>query len=88
MINFITTCISDPSKMMCRGYVNPEGIFDRKWEEKFDNVKKHPTGLYLLMEKYGVNVMIYSSGLYDVIQAKDEEEIHKVADEIEKFVEG
>ncbi len=88
MIEFITNCVSDPSKMMCRGKVNPEGIFDRKWDENFDNVRKHPTGLYLLMEKHGVSIMIYSSGLYDVIQATNEEEIHKVSREIEKFMEG
>ncbi len=88
MINFITTCISNPSKLMCRGQVNPKGIFELNWEENFDNVKKHPTGFYLLMEKHGVNVMIYSSGLYDVIQAENEDEIHKIAKEIEDFVEG
>lgn len=79
-------CLTDPSYRSAQGSLGIDDAFSIPWEEYFDNVKKHPSGLFLMIRHEELGMVIHPNGNYTVTKAEDDKEIYHFMDKVDNII--
>lgn len=82
----IYDCVANPEYRSAQGNLGVNNAFELNWNKYFDKIKKHPSGLFLMINAKECGILIHNNGNYTITKAENDDIIYKYLDIIKEVV--
>jgi len=79
-------CLANPLYRSAQGNLGIDDAFSINWDKYFSKIKKHPSGIFLMIKHNGLGFLIFNNGNFTVTRAKNDEIIINFLDKVKKIV--